>query len=103
VSSSSALKHYSEEELNAMDELNSSEEEDDTEEGDGSDIDSSEGDVKEPEDELESESANAKPCYRPDTVIIGEKRQTKIDYNAMVRNCNHITTAFLLIVMIITL
>lgn len=103
LSSSSALKHYSEEELNAMDELNSSEEEDDSEEGDSSDTDGSEGDMKEPEDELESESASARPSYRPDTVIIGEKRQTKIDYNAMVRNCYHITIVFLLIVMIITL
>jgi hypothetical protein len=86
VSSSSALKHYSEEELNAMDELNSSEEDDDT---DGSEVD-----VKEAEDENGTESANARSGYRPDKVIIGEKRQTKIDYSAMVRKFNQSESHF---------
>jgi hypothetical protein len=80
VSSSSALKHYSDEELNLMDELNSSEEDDDT--------DSSEDDVEEAGDEDGSEKANARSGYRPDKVIIGEKRQTTIDYSAMVRKFN---------------
>lgn len=87
VSSSSALKHYNEEELNLMDESDSSSEVEMKEENDDIEADSysSESDAAEEEGGKGSESATARSSYQPDKVIIGEQRPTKIDYSAMVR------------------